>query len=37
MKYQAITVTELNKYIKEKIGADEFLKNALCLNLILLL
>ena len=29
MKYQAITVTELNKYIKEKIGADEFLNNVL--------
>ena len=29
MKYQAITVTELNKYIKEKMGADEFLNNVL--------
>ena len=29
MKYEAITVTELNKYIKEKIASDEVLNNVL--------
>lgn len=29
MEYQAITVTELNKYIKEKIASDEILNNVL--------
>lgn len=29
MKYEAITVTELNKYIKEKIAGDEMLNNVL--------
>ena len=29
MKYEPISVTELNKYIKEKIGTDEFLNNVL--------
>ncbi len=29
MKYEAITVTELNKYIKEKIASDEMLNNVL--------
>lgn len=29
MKYEPITVTDLNKYIKEKIGEDEYLNNVL--------
>ena len=29
MKYQAITVSELNSYIKEKISEDEMLANVL--------
>ena len=29
MEYQAITVTDLNKYIKEKIAGDENLANVL--------
>ena len=29
MKYEAITVSELNKYIKEKIASDEMLNNVL--------
>lgn len=29
MKYEAITVAELNKYIKEKIASDEMLNNVL--------
>lgn len=29
MKYEAITVTDLNKYIKEKIDGDEYLNNVL--------
>ena len=29
MEYQAITVTDLNKYIKEKIAGDENLNNVL--------
>ena len=27
MEYQAITVTDLNKYIKEKVAEDEYLNN----------
>ena len=27
MEYNPITVTELNQYIKEKIGNDEYLNN----------
>ena len=29
MKYEAITVAELNKYIREKIASDEMLNNVL--------
>ncbi len=29
MKYDVITVTDLNKYIKEKVAGDEFLNNVL--------
>lgn len=29
MDYKAITVTDLNKYIKDKVAGDEFLNNVL--------
>ena len=29
MNYEAITVTDLNKYIKDKVAGDEYLNNVL--------